>query len=105
LLAVAQVLVPFAHGRADGAPPGWAEVCASDGLRRAPTGDAPASTGHHEDHCALCRVSDSMAGLAASMPAPVAAQVEEEKPALAIGDLFGRLVTHDAQARAPPLGC
>ena len=105
VLALAQLMMPFAHGRADGAPPGWADICASDGLRRAPTGGAPASSGHHEDHCALCRVSGSMPGLAASIPASLAAQAEEEEPAIAIADFFGRLVTHDAQARAPPLGC
>jgi len=46
-----------------------------------------------------------MPGLAASIPASLAGQAEEEEPAIAIADFFGRLVTHDAQARAPPLGC
>jgi hypothetical protein len=105
LLVLAQLLVPFAHGLAGAAAPGWTEICASDGLRRVPTGDAPASQGHHEDHCALCRVAGSMPGLAAGFPAWVGAQPADENPALAGACYFGRPVKHDARARAPPPAC
>jgi len=105
LLVLAQLLVPFAHGLARAAAPGWTEICASDGLRRVPTGDAPTSQGHQEDHCALCRVAGSMPGLAACIPAWIGAQAVDEDPVLAGACSFGRPFRHDARARAPPLAC
>jgi len=105
LLVLAQLLVPFAHGLAGAAAPGWTEICASDGLRRVPTGDPPTSQAHHEDHCALCRVGGSMPGLAACLPAWVGAQAADEDPVLAGACSFGRPFRHDARARAPPLAC
>lgn len=102
-LVLAQLLVPFAHGPAGAASAGWSEICASDGVRRVPTGDAPGSQAHHDDHCALCRIAGSMPGLVADVPVWLGVSPVKED-ALPVGAVsFGRRVGLDAQARAPPL--
>lgn len=102
LLVLAQLLVPFAHGPASATAAGWTEICASDGLRRVPSDGAPASPLHHGDHCALCRIASSMAGMAPGVPALDGLQAVHEDPAPVGACFVSRPPHHDAQARAPP---
>ncbi len=102
LLVVAQMLAPFAHSHGRAASPGWINVCTGDGVRRLPAGDAPSAPLHDDDHCALCRIANPMAGVAPSIPAVVSLQAASADPVPATTGIAGGPPRHDAPARAPP---
>lgn len=102
LLVLAQLLLPFAHGSAGAATTTWTEVCTGEGLRRVPSGEAPTQSSHHSDHCVLCRIAASMAGVVPNLYRQPAPYADHEHPASTGADACGPAPHGHAQARAPP---
>jgi hypothetical protein len=105
LLALAQLLVPFAHGPAVAVEPWLVAVCTSNGIRLLPAEDAPTAPLHDDDHCALCRITGTMAGAPPGLPSLARLPATGGGHQPAPGPVAQRPPLHDAPARAPPATC
>jgi hypothetical protein len=105
LLALAQLLVPFAHGPAVAVEPWLVAVCTSNGIRLLPVEDAPAAPLHDDDHCVLCRIAGTMAGAPPGLPSLALPPAVRDGHQTAPGPVVQRTLLHDAPARAPPATC
>lgn len=102
VLLAAQALLPIAHLGRLHADPLWTAVCTSAGLVRLPGSDAPREGLSHDEHCALCRVAEPVAG-AAPFAAPGAAAAAPEAKAATAGAAEPSMPARHARgARAPP---